>query len=70
MHSKKLHEIFGHIKTGFLNGLGWSMGVTVGIALVSTIVINLIQIGGGLPVVGHFFASIVAATQQALVSRQ
>lgn len=56
-----------HIKKGFLNGLGWSIGTTVGFALVVTIIVNLIKFAGGLPVVGGFFASVVESTQQSLL---
>jgi hypothetical protein len=58
------------VKDGFFRGLGTALGLTVGFALVSTIIINIIKVGGGLPVVGSFFASIVTETQNSLQFRR
>lgn len=57
------------IKNGFYTGLGWAAGVTIGFALVSTIVVVLLNRLGGLPVVGSFFADIVDATTSQLSGR-
>lgn len=69
MKKGRLTLIWGHIKQGFLTGLGWSLGVTVGFAIVSTIIINVVRAGGGLPLIGNFFASIVEVTQGSLEIR-
>lgn len=58
------------VKDGFFRGLGTALGLTVGFALVSTIIINIIKVGGGLPLVGSFFASIVTETQNSLQIRR
>jgi Domain of unknown function (DUF5665) len=55
-------SVFKLIKEGFFGGIGWAAGVTVGFALVSTIVIYSLQLAGGIPIVGRFFAQIVDST--------
>lgn len=67
--TKEVHKLLHKVKDGFFTGLGWSVGVTIGFAIVSTIIINVIRAGGGLPLIGHFFASIVEVTQDALIIR-
>lgn len=70
MSKEEEETIFDKLKTGFLTGLGSAIGLTVGFALVSTLLINVIRLGGGLPLVGSFFASIVSATQASLETRK
>ncbi len=57
------------IKQGFINGIGWAAGVTVGFVIVSTIIVWILNALGGLPVVGGWIADIVEATQAQLARR-
>ncbi|KKT34645.1 MAG: hypothetical protein UW23_C0032G0007 [Candidatus Collierbacteria bacterium GW2011_GWA1_44_12] len=57
------------IRNGFVSGVSWSFGATVGFVLVSIILAFVLQELGGLPFVGSFFASIVEATVEQLTRR-
>ena len=57
------------LRNGFVGGVAWSFGVTVGFVLVSIILVLIFQQLGGLPFVGSFFASIVEATVEQLTRR-
>lgn len=56
-------------KDGFVHGLGWSFGVTIGFVLVSTLLVLFLQTIGGLPFLGDRIAEIVQATEQSLSKR-
>ena len=56
-------------KEGFISGLGWALGVTVGFVIISTILVVILRNLGGLPIVGNWIASIVEATQKQLTRR-
>ena len=56
-------------KRGVVAGIGWAIGVTIGFALVSTILILVTKALGRLPSIGDFFASIVESTQESLLKR-
>jgi len=56
-------------REGFISGIGWSFGVTVGFVVVSTVIALTLNILGGLPVIGKFIASIVEETQVQLERR-
>lgn len=56
-------------RRGFIAGLGWSLGATVGVVVISTVVVWILNILGGLPLVGNFIANIVEETQFQLLSR-
>lgn len=58
-----------HFKYGFIQGLGWSFGVSVGFVLISILLVLLLQALGGLPLIGSWIASIVEATQKQLQLR-
>jgi len=60
------NELF---KEGVIAGVGWAIGVTVGFVIVSTILVFVLQILGGLPFIGNFFANIVQETQVQLLKR-
>ena len=51
---------------GFLSGLGWMLGATLGFALLITILNWL----GGLPVIGNLIAVLIELTTQALETKQ
>ena len=65
MKQKVLHLL----KDGFIRGVGWAFGVTLGFVLVSTLLVFTLKAMGGLPVIGNFIASIVASTQEQLLKR-
>ncbi len=56
-------------KDGFVHGLGWSFGVTIGFVLVSTLLVFALQTLGGLPFLGDRIAEIVHATEDSLSKR-
>ncbi len=58
-----------HFKDGIMIGIGWAIGVTIGFVLISTILVFVLRNLGGLPLVGHFIASIVEATQEQVIKR-
>ena len=55
------------LRKGFYSGIAWSFGVTVGFAVISTILVFVLKSLGGLPLVGSAIASIVQATLDQLV---
>ena len=56
-------------KQGFISGIGWSFGVTVGFVIISSIIVVILQGLGGLPLIGSFIANIVQETQAQLLIR-
>lgn len=54
---------------GFVSGIGWSFGATVGFALISTLIVVILNYAGGLPIVGSLIANIVEETQVQLLKR-
>ena len=56
-------------KEGFVKGISWAFGATVGFIVISTLAVFVLQQLGGLPIVGNFIASIVQATLDQLVKR-
>jgi len=56
-------------KEGFISGLGWAFGVTIGFVIISTILVIILRNLGGLPIVGNWIASIIEATQKQLTRR-
>lgn len=56
-------------RDGFLSGLGWALGVTVGFVFISTVLVYLFNLLGDLPFIGHFFANIVESTLEQLQRR-
>lgn len=57
------------LRSGFYSGLGWAVGVTLGFALVSTIIVFILNQLGGIPFIGSWLASIVQATTDQLSVR-
>jgi hypothetical protein len=51
---------------GFLSGLGWMVGATLGF----TILVAVLNWLDGLPIIGNFIAAIVEMTNRALETRQ
>jgi hypothetical protein len=67
--AEKIKVKWNEFRAGFWRGIGSSFGITVGFIIISTIGILILQLLGGLPLVGRFFADILEATQLALKSK-
>lgn len=52
--------------TNFIGGIGWVLGMTVGVSLLALLISSIISTLGGLPIIGNWIAQIVQVTQQAL----
>ncbi len=65
-HKRKPGKLFGE---GFVAGMGWAFGVTIGFVMISTVLVVVLQLLGGLPLIGTFIASIVESTQEQLLKR-
>lgn len=57
------------LKEGFMAGLGWAFGVTIGFVVISTLLVVVFKSLGGLPIIGNFIADIVQETQVQLIKR-
>ncbi|OGM18437.1 hypothetical protein A2686_02425 [Candidatus Woesebacteria bacterium RIFCSPHIGHO2_01_FULL_38_10] len=60
------NELF---KEGIFAGLGWAVGVTIGFAVISSVLVIILRQLGGLPVIGNWIASIFQETQLQLLKR-
>ena len=56
-------------RQGIYSGIGWAIGVTVGFAFVSFILVFVLGSIGGIPLIGGFLAQIVDATTTQLTVR-
>ena len=63
---QKKRDLF---KSGCTSGLGWAFGVTIGFALVATILVIAVNQINTLPWIGDTLADIVEVTQQQLLKR-
>jgi hypothetical protein len=59
-------EFWENAKQGLVNGIFWSIGASIGFAIVTTILVSLMSRAGTLPLLGSFIASIVRSTLQSL----
>lgn len=66
---KEKKEQFDIFKKGFVGGVGWALGVTVGLVLISSLLVVTLNYLGGLPIIGKWIAAIVEATQAAMGKR-
>jgi hypothetical protein len=57
------------LKDGFIRGIGWAFGVTIGFVIISTLLVVMFNVLGGTPLMGSWIANIVEATQQQLMKR-
>ena len=57
------------ILKGFLAGLGWMIGATIGFALLLAFITLILNWAGGLPVFGEILANIIEATNRALEAK-
>lgn len=58
-----------YFKKGIITGIGSAIGLTIGFALVSTLLAFFLKSIGGVPLVGGWIADIVESTQESLVTR-
>jgi len=54
---------------GFIGGLGWSIGATLGFAIFVAVISMAFNLLGGLPYIGNILADIVIFTNEALRSK-
>lgn len=62
-------EFFTYAKEGIVKGIFWSIGVSIGFALVTTLLVFVLSQAETLPVIGSAIASVVRATLESLGSR-
>lgn len=55
---------------GFMNGLGWSIGITLGFAFVSSIAVYFLSSLKTAPVIGDFVANVIVATDNSLANKK
>lgn len=55
--------------TNFIGGIGWVLGITVGATVVLIVLSQGLNLLGGLPLVGNFFAELIVITNNALKGR-
>lgn len=62
---------YGHLFIeNFLRGLFWAIGATIGFALFITLLLTILNLLGGLPLIGNFFATTIEFTNKALELRK
>ena len=66
MEKKSYGRLF---KKGVIRGIGWAFGVTIGFAIISTVLVVVLRGLGGLPLIGDWLASVVEVTQESLLKR-
>lgn len=54
----------------FVAGVGWGIGATVGLAIFLAIFTWILNLLGGLPLIGQFFADLIEVTNEALKLKQ
>ena len=54
--------------TSFIGGIGWAFGASIGFALLITLLSYILNILGGLPLIGRFFGQIIENTTHYLNS--
>ena len=57
------------LRDGFIRGIGWAFGVTIGFVIVSSLLVIILNALGGTPLIGSWLANIVEATQENLTKR-
>ncbi len=59
-------EFWTYAKEGMVKGIFWSIGVSIGFAIVTTVLVFVLSQAETLPIIGSAIASIVEATLDAL----
>ncbi len=60
---ERTHKVFVN---NFIGGLGWILGLTVGISLLGFVLTLFMNILGGVPIIGAGIANIIKATLDAM----
>lgn len=68
--SREVEKGPSYFTRGFLQGIGWIFGATIGFALVIAIISFLLAKLGGVPVVGQVFANLLDAINRFSQTRQ
>lgn len=53
----------------FIGGIGWAAGATFGFAILLALISFILNILGGMPLVGGFFANLIEAANQAMQTK-
>ena len=67
--TREIIRIYPGFKQGIISGIGWAFGVTIGFVLISTLIVFILNLLGGLPLIGNWIAGIVEVTQTQLQER-
>lgn len=57
------------LKRSIVSGFGWAIGVTLGFAFISALLLIILNLAGGIPLIGDWIANLVEATNASLLSR-
>lgn len=57
-------------KQGFIQGTGWALGATFGFGVILVLLSYLLNLVGGLPLIGQILATLVDLTQRSLEVKQ
>lgn len=60
------HSVKRIFFVNFIGGIGWVLGMTLGVSLLVLLTSSIISTLGGFPVIGNWIAKIITVTQQAL----
>ena len=63
---KRYSKLF---EKNLVSGFAWAIGVTIGFAFISSVLVILLSYAGGLPLVGNWIANVVEVTQSSLLKR-
>lgn len=55
---EEVKKIPSHFARGFLSGLGWAFGATIGFAIIFGIITFILAQLGALPLIGQFFSDL------------
>jgi len=56
-------------KHGVVTGLGWAFGVTIGFAIISTVLVFLLNMVNKIPFIGENFGEIINKTETTIEKR-
>lgn len=64
-----MRKSVGGLKHGFVSGLGWAFGVTVGFAIISTLIVFFLSRLQALPWIGEKLEPVLERTESTLEKR-